>query len=599
MNKVPLSWSRVLRLSVIKTLLPAAAVISLGAGVAFAQSGGSGQTKWVATWATSMQGPASLGNSTATQSGLFNAYTPQQNLTFPFPKLDTEGANNQTIRTIVKPDLWGNTMRFRFSNVYGNKPVTLGPVRVGRQEYSGIVLNGTNTQVTFNGGSPNVTIPVGQEIWSDAVTLSWVTDPNSQLVEGRNLAVSYAVQGTSGPVTHHSVAFTTNYISPPNSGDHTNENLDFSYPYTSTSWYFLSGVDVMAPADTQVICAYGDSITDGTFTTLNGNDRWSNFLSRRLHEAYDGRVSVVNEGIGGNRVTGAAGGAGQNAQDRLDRDVLGLSGLSSVIWLEGINDLGSGAQPASVVIAGYQNVVSRLHAKGVRVIGATILSSFKPDQNFTSTTSPLNAFGLGAAYGGPETYAKVLTVNDYIRTSNLFDGVVDMYAATLNPATSALKPEFTVSSTDLSANSIDFLHPNRAGQLTMANSISLSLVAPHPSFFSGEIPLGAGSVDRAGVSYLTFANGNVFGYYSYAFFPYLYHFDFGFVYFQDAGNGNAYLYDFASQTWFYTGAALWPYMYDFNLNAWLLYQADPNRPGHYTSNPRRFFNFATNTIITK
>ncbi len=528
MNNLLPNWSRrSLWRSVTKAALPLAAAIAFGVtgSSLLAQSGGgsSGQMKWVATWSTSMQGPATLAGAA------FNAYNPQQDLRFPFPNLDTEGANNQTIRSIVKPDLWGNTMRFRFSNVFGTKPVTLGPVRVGRQEYSGIVLEGTNRPVTFNNGSTSVTIPVGQEIWSDAVTLSWVTSPDAQIVDGRNLAVSYAVQGTSGPMTHHGVAFATNYISEPGSGDRTAELLDFSYPYTSTSWYFLNAVDVMAPADTQVVCAFGDSITDAVFITLNGNDRWSNFLSRRLHEAYGNRVSVVNQGISGNRVA-APNGAGPSAVERLDRDVLGLSGLSSVVWLEGINDLAGGSQPTSVVINGYQNIVQRLHNAGVRVVGATILSSFKPDQNFTSTTSPLNVFGVGALYGGPEAFAKVQTVNNYIRTSGLFDGVADFYSATLNPATFGFKPEFSVSSTDLSGNSVDYLHPNRAGMLAMANSIDLTLVAPRPSFFSGERPLGA-----LGVNYLTFPNGQVFGYYSQQFFPYVYHYDFGFVFFQDAG----------------------------------------------------------------
>lgn len=588
MNNASPRWSRALRLSLTKTVLPLTALVTFGTSTLFAQSGSSGQMKWVASWSASPTRAATIAN-----TNTFSAYNPQQDLTFPFPTLDTEGAKNQSFRNIVKPDLWGNTMRFRFSNVFGTKPVTLGPVRVGLQEFAGVVMDGTNTPVTFNGGSANVTIPVGQEIWSDAVTLSWVKSPDDILLDGRNLAVSFAVQGTSGPMTLHSVAFQTNYLGASNSGDHTNENLDFSYPFTTTSWFFLDGVDVMAPANTQVVCAFGDSITDGTFSSLSTNDRWMNFLSRRLHEAYGNTISIVNEAISGNTVNNPPR-TGQAAVDRLDRDVLGLSGLTSVIWLEGINDMGGGQQPTSTVISGYQNVVPRLHAKGVRVIGATILSSFKPDQNYAS--SPLGTTN-GPLYGSPDTYAKVQTVNDFIRTSGLFDGVADFFAATINSATGAFKPEFSVSSTDLS--SVDFLHPNRAGLLAMANSVNLSLVGPHPSFFNGEIPLGAGGVNTAGVNYLTFSNGTVFGYYSDAYFPYLYHFDFGFVYFVDGGNGNAYLYDFASQTWFYTGATLWPYLYDFNLNAWLYYFPDANNPQHYTSNPRRFFNFATNTVITK
>ena len=570
--------------------------LALSGGLAWASvstlaqsSGGTSQTKWVAAWATSMQGPATLANST------YNAYNPQRTLAFPFPNLDTDGANNQTIRAIVKPDLWGKTMRFHFSNVFGTKPVTLGPVRVGLQQYSGVLIENTNTPVTF-GGSANVTIPVGQEVWSDATTLSWATDSTDQLVNGRNLAVSYAIQGTSGPMTHHSVSFVTNFISASNSGDHTNENLDFSYPYTATSWYFLDGVDVMASTDTAVVCAFGDSITDGTFTTVNGDDRWSNFLSRRLHEAYGDKVSVVNEAIAGNRVT-LFNGAGPSAVERLDRDVLGLDGLSSVVWLEGINDLGGGMAPSALIVSGYEDIVPRLHAKGVRVIGATITSSYKPDQNFTSTTSPLNAFGLGLAYGGPDTLAKVQTTDDYICNSGLFDGVADFYAATVDPATNGFRSTYAISNVDFA--SADYLHPNRAGQLTMANAVPLSLVAPQPSFFAGAVPLGAGKVNQAGVEYLRFPNGNLFGYFSNAYFPSLYHFDFGFVYFLDGGDGTAYLYDFASSTWFYTGSALWPYLYDFTLGTWLYYVPDPNRPDDYTSNPRQFVNLTTGQTITK
>ncbi len=488
--------------------------------------------KWVATWTASPVGAATLAADT------FSYTRPHAALQFPFPNLDTDGATNQTIRMIVKPDLWGNTMRFRFSNAFGTKPVTLGPVRVGLQEFSGVVLKGTNTAVTFNNGSANVTIPAGASTFSDAVTLSWVKNPNDILVSGRNLAISFAVQGTSGPMTRHPVVFMTSYISAPGSGDRTADDLDLAYPYTSVSSYFLDAVDVQAPADTSVIAVFGDSITAGTFSSLNTNDRWMHFLSRRLHEVYGNRVSVVNEAIGGNTVNGASSASsGPNAVMRLDRDILGVSGLNTVVWLEGINDVGGGQRPVSTVIEGYENIVGRLHAQGIRVVAGTILSSFQPTQNFSGANGTGHA---GINYGGPATFAKVLDLNNYIKTSGLFDGVVDFYAATLNPATSALKPEFTVSSTDLS--SVDYLHPNRAGYLAMGNAVDLTLVAPRAGFFSGERPLGA-----LGVNYLTFPNGQFFGYYSQQFFPYVYHYDFGFVFFQDAGNGNAFLYDFASE----------------------------------------------------
>ena len=200
----------------------------------------------------------------------------QPDLAFPFPNAKTTGATavNQTIRSIVKPDLWGDRMRVRLSNVFGNQPVTFNATTVALQEYSGNVVSGTVTRVTFR-GSRSVTIPAGQEVWSDAINLSWVKDPDDPLLQGRNLAVSYSISGDSGPMTYHSGANTTSFITPAGSGDHTRDVDGFAYEYTTTSWFFLTAVDVMAPTDTVVICVFGDSITDGTHTTLNTNDRWA------------------------------------------------------------------------------------------------------------------------------------------------------------------------------------------------------------------------------------------------------------------------------------------------------------------------------------
>jgi GDSL-like Lipase/Acylhydrolase family len=275
----------------------------------------------------------------------------QPDLGFPFPDANTAGATDQTFRTIVKPDLWGNMMRFRFSNVFGSQPVTFSKVTVALQEYSANIVADTLTQVTF-GGEKSVTIAVGQEIWSDGIRLHWVRGADDPAVQGRNLAVSYSVEGDSGPMTYHSGANTTSYITAPGSGDHTADLDVFAFEFTTTSFFFLDAVDVMAPSDTVVICAFGDSITDGTHTTLNVNDRWSNTLSRRLHNAYGNKVSIVNEAIGGNRVVNpvvANATSGPAAVDRLDRDVLGLSGLTDVIWLEGINDIGAGHTTDSII----------------------------------------------------------------------------------------------------------------------------------------------------------------------------------------------------------------------------------------------------------
>jgi lysophospholipase L1-like esterase len=365
---------------------------------------------------------------------------------------------------VIKPDLWSDTMRFRFSNVFGDRAVTLSRVSVGLQAYAGNAQPDTLTRVTFN-KQTSVTVSQGAEVWSDPVELDWVDDPDDIAVAGHNLLVSIAVQGKSGAISWHGKAVTTSYVTPQGSGDHTLDVGDAAYPYTSTSWYFLNAVDVMAAANTVVVCAFGDSITDGTASTINGNDRWSNDLSLRLHKVYGNLVSVVNQGIGGNTVN-RPGQASQSAVQRLDRDVLGLSGLTHVVWLEGINDVP--AVTPDVVIAGYQNVVGRLHAASVKVIGATVTSALNP----TLTDPAAIASNLLK-----DNYRKQLNV--FIRTSGIYDSVADMDAATIDPATGALRAPFLPPSS-IGGTVLDWLHPNRAGYQAMANSIDLGIFAPTP-----------------------------------------------------------------------------------------------------------------------
>src|SRR5260370_30785881 len=279
----------------LKRILLATSLFVLFALAGRARAGERDDHKWVASWATS---PATffvyVPPVAPVPAGPPTTFAPaniQPDLGFPFPDANTAGATDQTFRIIVKPDLGSNTMRFRFSNVFGTQPVTFIKVTVALQEYCGNVVPGTVTVVTF-GGKKSVTIPVGQEIFSDGIRLRWVNDADDRALQGRNLAVSYSVEGDSGPMTFHSSGLTTSYITAPGSGDHA-EDLDvFAFEFTTTSFFFLDAVDVLAPSDTVVICAFGDSITDGTHSTLNVNDRWMNTLSRRLHNAYGNRVSI-------------------------------------------------------------------------------------------------------------------------------------------------------------------------------------------------------------------------------------------------------------------------------------------------------------------
>lgn len=435
---------------------------------------------WVASWATSpatfmAYTPPTLPIQTPGAPRNYAAATIQPDQAFPFPAANAYAALDQTFRSIVKPDLWGSRMRFRFSNVFGDRPVTFSAVTVGLQSYSGNLAAGTVTRVTF-GGQRSVTIAPGQEVWSDATALAWVRGADDPAVQGRNLAVSYAVQGASGPMTFHAASNTTSYISAPGSGDRTADADVFAYPFTTASWFFLDAVDVMAPANTVVICAFGDSITDGTHTTLNANDRWMDVLSRRLHNAYGNRVSIVNAAIGGNRVVnplGTTATAGPAAVDRLDRDVLGLSGLTHVIWLEGINDFG-GDHTVEAVTAGYRDVVGRLHARGVKVVGATLTSALgmdNPQQGWTPGMASINADN------GPVVDARRQVLNTYIRTSGLFDAVVDFDRATLDPATGNMKAEF-VPNSQFTQLPWDYLHPNHAGYLAMGQAVDIALFKP-------------------------------------------------------------------------------------------------------------------------
>ena len=287
-------------------------------------------------------------------------------------------------------------------------------------------------------------------------------------MQGRNLAISYAVVGDSGPMTYHSGANQTSFITAQGSGDYTWDEDAFAFQFTTTSWFFVETLDVKASEDTVVICAFGDSITDGTHTTLNINDRWMNVLSRRLHEAYGNKVSIVNEAIGGNRVVNPAtpnAASGPAAVDRLDRDVLGLSGLTDVIWLEGINDLG-GAPPHGPHHRRLQGRGEPAARAGVKVYGATI-------------TSALGVFGVPFPTGdnGPVAEADRQVLNDFIRHSGLFDGVVEFDLATLNPATGNMKAAYLPNS-QFTQLPWDYLHPNHAGYNAMGLAVDITPFAP-------------------------------------------------------------------------------------------------------------------------
>ncbi|MCR0981288.1 GDSL-type esterase/lipase family protein [Roseomonas populi] len=417
-----------------------------------------GAENWVTSWAGSVQGPYPVGNPSA---------QPDQSFIFPDP---AEGARDQTLRLVVRPSIWGRRARLRFSNAFGTRPLVLDGVHVGLQHGGAALVPGTNRPVRFD-GAEGVTIPPGGQAWSDPVDLPFAAEPDSPLLMGRKLAVSLHVATASGPMTWHAKALQTSYSTPPGAGAKGAEEGEGSFPFPTASWFFLDALDMSAPAGTPVIVGFGDSITDGTASTMNGDDRWPDVLARRLNAAMGNRVAVVNAGIGGNQVVGPAQygpdrpfPGGPSALARLERDVISLSGVTTVVWLEGTNDFSrNGNATLEAVRDGMREGVRRLRERipGVRVVGATVTPAL-------GSTS--------AAHGHAEQDEKRKALNAFIREGGLFDAVVDFDRATLDPATGGLKREMVPDSTTGGAG--DKLHPNRAGYLAMGSSIEPAAVLP-------------------------------------------------------------------------------------------------------------------------
>lgn len=408
---------------------------------------------WVASWTGSVHGPYPVGNPTA---------QPEMGFAIPVPEA---GARDQTFRMIVRPDIWGRHARIRLSNALGARPVTFDGVHVGLQSSGSALVPGTNRAVTF-GGKTSVTIAAGAWAVSDAVALPWFTRPADPMLANRKLAVSFHVAGESGPMTWHAKALTTSYLSGPGTGALGGQETEDAFPFSTTSWFFLDAVEMEVPGASTIV-TFGDSITDGTGSTINGDDRWPDIFSRRVHAAFGDRFSIVNQGIGGNRVIGPREyradpvPGGERALDRLDRDIIALPNVSTVIWLEGINDFGTGGETVDDVIAGLRDGVQRLRAAipGVRIIMGTL-------------TASLNS--ANGTHGTPDMERKRQAYNRFIRTTDLFDGVVDFDAATFDPATGELKAEHQPNSSIGGPG--DKLHPNRAGYLAMAGAIDLAMV---------------------------------------------------------------------------------------------------------------------------
>jgi len=367
--------------------------------------------RWVPTWATS---PASAPTTTFFE--------------------------NQTLREIVHVSIGGSRVRVRFSNTLGTETLWVNAAHVALRSQESSIVPGTDRELTFGGDQTGV-VPTGAVVVSDPVNL----DVPAQA----DLAISVYVAGNFGPPTTHGTALETSFISTP--GNFTAAQV---MPVGSTitrSWYYLADVEVTSP-DTRVLVTLGDSITDGTASTPDTNQRWPDYLFRRMVDA-GMNIAVANQGISGNRILHD--GAGPNALARFDRDVLAHDGVTHVIVLEAINDIGqsflnpSQAVNAAQLIQGYRQLIARAHLKGLKIIGATL--------------TPYE----GAGYFSEPGEMDRETLNDFIRNGGEFDGLIDFDLATRDPANPRhFNPAY---------NSGDNLHPNDAGYRAMADSIDLSL----------------------------------------------------------------------------------------------------------------------------
>jgi lysophospholipase L1-like esterase len=374
------------------TTITAVALITLGLnlnGPAEAQQG-----QWITAWGSSMH------------------------------SLSSDTLTNATVQMIARPTIAGDAVRVKLENTFSTQPLTIGAASIALRNYRASLVAGSNRPLTFQ-GLPSITIPAK----------GWViSDPVAFPVEAQqDLAVSLYLPGTNVPITSHTSAYTTAYLTPNGAGNHTASEDRSAFTITKSDTYWLSAVDVFSPSATGAIIAFGDSITNGTCSTTDAHNRWEDLLAIRLLMAGHS-TAVVNEGISGDRLS--------QAKQRLDRDVLQQAGVTHVVLFMGTNDIDQGVSAAQVM-ADQQEIIDRVKAAGRKIIGVTILPRMGWDATKTATRQ---------------------AVNDWIRHQAGFDAVLDFDEVVRDPANPDLiNPVFDC----------DGVHPNAFGYLVMGQSIDL------------------------------------------------------------------------------------------------------------------------------
>ena len=408
------------------------AALFVSAALLTTPSGAQGETmapRWAGTWSSAAQAPTD---------------------TFG-PTWSLDGFNNQTVRQVVRISAGGSAVRIRLSNVYGSAPLRVSGATIAESDAGASVRPGTLRPLTFHHDRGAV-VPAGQEVVSDPAAL-----PVRPL---DRLTVSLYFAGATGPATFHANAQSTSYRA---AGDQRFARDGSTFTETTTSYYYLAGVEVPTVPRRNTVVAFGDSVTEGALSTLDANNRYPDELAERLR-ATGRRLAVQNEGISGNRVLRDSPCFGESALNRFQRDVLDRPGVRTVIISEALNDIfdipgipfGNNCNApnpnltAEQLIEGHRTLIQAAHAHGIRVIGGTV-TPFKG-----------NIYGVFTDQGEAVRDA----LNHWILTGGEYDAVVDFAAAVSDPADpDTLRADF---------DSFDKVHPNDAGYHAMAAAIDLN-----------------------------------------------------------------------------------------------------------------------------
>ena len=374
-------------------------------------------------------------------SGWVGTWTTAPQLVEPHNMPPAPGLTDYTIRQIVRVSVGGEEVRLRFSNAFSKSPVEMKLAAIAQVSEGGSIDVSSQKLLKFN-KNESVKMTPGGEVFSDPFKFN--------LKPGSLVAITIHFGKTSPDVTGHPGSRTTSFILPGNNI----ASADFSGSVKTDHWYVIQSMDVKASKSSKAVAVLGNSITDGRGSGTNKQNRWPDILSARLlaNEATK-NIGVLNLGIGGNCVV--RGGLGPTALERFDRDILSQNNVRWLIILEGINDIGSiktdeqADKIAKELIRAYDEMITKAHAKGILVYGATILPFAK------------------SFYDTPQRQKARDAVNEWIRNSGKFDAVIDFDKIMRNP--------YDVITILPDMHDGDFLHPNEAGYRRMGENVDLEL----------------------------------------------------------------------------------------------------------------------------